>query len=135
MLLNDNIIMLQPSGKTLLSCNKITANMKFLLDPVLRATHPYFSQWKLKSYQHFERRPFRLKWEKLNSVYWSSEHFILKQRSGSDFRKWIKQRLFYLPFCATTIKDLSQMMISSIIWKRLLQLSQFSRKATGKALC
>ena len=37
-LINDKIVMLQPSGKTLLSCYKISANMKFLLDPVLRAT-------------------------------------------------------------------------------------------------
>ena len=60
-----------------LSCYKITANSKFLLDPVLRINHPSFSQWKLISTQHFERS---------------------------------------LLICATTIMDLSQMVISSNMW-------------------
>ena len=121
-------MMLQPWGQTLLSCYKITANIKFLLKPTFRLTYPFFNHWKLLSSQHFERRQFRLKWENLTFKYWTSENFILKQKGSSVFWKWIKQRFMCLPFCATTIMDLSQMVISSNMWNDS-QPDWFSKKS------
>ena len=117
--LNDRIIRLQPSGQTLLSCYKITANIKFLADQLDRSNYPIFSQWKLISLQHINKNPFRVKWADLSSMFWSSENFTIIQKGNSEFWKWIKQRLFCIPYCAATITDLCHIVISSKAWDKL----------------
>ena len=108
--------MLQPLRQTFLSCYKISANITFLVDEILRSTLPSLNQWKLNSVQQFHRNPFRVKCEDPSTIFWSLRNFSIVQHGSSQFWKWVKQRFFCLPFCASTIMDLSQMVIASKIW-------------------